>query len=79
MNDRSVHMAAVGAPCSLVRPRYFGSQPSTDAWYRVREDPDIEVMIASKVARTSMINTILATTLPPPMLSAMTWPTPMPL
>ena len=37
--------------------RYFGSQPSTDAWYSVRDDPAIEVMSDNTKARTSMTTT----------------------
>jgi hypothetical protein len=43
LKPRFVHIAAVGAPCSLTRDRYFGSQPSTEAWYSVRAEPDIVV------------------------------------
>jgi len=37
-------MALDGAWCLFTVERYFGSQPSTEAWYRVRDEPAIEVI-----------------------------------
>src|SRR5580692_1958059 len=44
LNTRFVHIALTGAPCALHLDRYRGSQPSSDAWYSVREDPAIDVI-----------------------------------
>src|SRR5580698_8541507 len=39
LNPILVSMALVGAPCAFTLARYFGSQPSSYAWYRMRQDP----------------------------------------
>jgi len=58
LKHRSVSMALDGAWCLFTVERYFGSQPSTEAWYRVRDEPAIEVINDNTKARTSITTTI---------------------
>ncbi len=72
-------MALDGAWCELTFERYFGSQPSTDAWYKVREDPAMDVIKDSTKARTSITTTTAPINRPACTILAMTAATPMPL
>ena len=78
LKAKSVHIALRGAPCELTLPRYFGSQPSREPWYSVRDDPAIAVMIAMNRPRIIKITKICVTALPPPTMLPKASPTPVP-
>ena len=71
-------MAAVGAPCSLTLLKYLGNQPSADAWYSVREEPAIEVMMARTSAKIIIAISKLVMAGPAPMMLAIAAATPIP-